>query len=233
MMIRFENRPVGPAPALLAWRTASSGPRPVVLWFHGFTADKGTHRPELELFADAGFLAIGVDAAGHGERRLVDFEQCLAGPPEQRHRLFLSLIAQTVAEVPAIIDGLPQNADAQRIAVGGVSMGACIVYGAIAADCRIRVAAALLGSPAWSAAGGGPPPRPGLLPALLSITAECDDVVPPAAARAMHEELASHSRSGREFVKYREIRGAGHMLDPRDWDQAVHEVSAWFSTHLR
>lgn len=231
-MISFENRPVGPAPALLAWRTAGVGPRPVVLWFHGFTADKGTHRPELELFADAGFLAIGVDAAGHGERRLVDFEQRLAGPPEQRHRLFLSLVAQTVAEVPAIIDALPRNADAQRIAVGGVSMGACIVYGAIAAERRIRAAAALLGSPAWSGAGSASLPRPGLLPALLSITAERDDVVPPVAARAMHEELASLSPSRREFLRYRELRGAGHMLDPRDWDQAVREASAWFTTHL-
>jgi alpha-beta hydrolase superfamily lysophospholipase len=40
---------------------------PTVLWFHGFTAGKATHRPEFATLAEAGFLAVGIDAAGHGE----------------------------------------------------------------------------------------------------------------------------------------------------------------------
>lgn len=231
-MIKFENRQIGPAPALVAWRDASIGPAPVVLWFHGFTADKATNRAELALFAEAGFLAAAIDAVGHGERRLDDFELRLSDSPDQRHRLFLSLVAQTVAEVPAIIDALPQIglADPQRIAVCGVSMGGCIVYGAVASECRIRAAAALLGSPAWTG-GDGTYPRASFPAALLSITAECDDVVPPTAARALHEELVPFYRDRPQSLGYREIRGAGHMLDPRDWDHAVREACSWFAAH--
>lgn len=228
----FQNQRIGPAPALLAWREASGGPLPVVLWFHGFTADKETNRPELDLFARAGFLAVGIDVAGHGERRLGDFDQRLAGSPEQKHRLFLALIAQTIAEVPAIIDALPviELADPRRIAVCGVSMGGCIVYGAIATERRIRAATALLGSPEWTGREG-PYPRAGFPAALLSITAACDDVVPPAAARTLHEELAPYYHGRPQALRYREIPGAGHLLDQRDWDAALREACAWFSTH--
>lgn len=232
MPTKLQNQRIGPAPALLAWREASAGPLPVVLWFHGFTADKETNRPELELFAQAGFLAVGIGAAGHGERRLDDFDQQLAGSPEQRHRLFLSLIAQTIAEVPSIIDALPriELADPKRISVCGVSMGGCIVYGAIASERRIRAATALLGSPAWTGRDDAYP-RAGFPAALLSITAACDDVVPPAAARVLHEELAPYYRDRPQALRYREIPGAGHMLDQRDWDAALREACVWFATH--
>lgn len=232
MPVTFHNQRIGPAPALLAWRDASAGPLPVVLWFHGFTADKDTNRPELEWLAEAGFLAIGIDAAGHGERRLDDFDQRLGGSPEHRHRLFLALVAQTVAEVPTIVDALSriERADPRRLAVCGVSMGGCIVYGAVATERRIRAAAALLGSPAWTGRQDSYP-RASFPAALLSITAGCDDVVPPAAARALHEELVRHYHDRPHALRYREIPGAGHMLDRQDWEAALREVSAWFSTH--
>lgn len=232
MAIRFEYRQVGPAPALLAERAQGEGRLPVVLWFHGLGTDKDMHRPQLELFADAGFLAIGLDAAGHGARRLDDLDRRLSASPQEKHRLFLSLVAQTVAEVPAIIDALLQGdlADPRRIAVGGVSMGGCIVYGAVAAEPRIRAAAALLGSPEWTGHEIAYP-RADFPAALLSITAEYDDVVPPAAARALHRDLASHYRDRPQSLRYREIRGAGHLLDPCDWDAAVREAGAWFATH--
>jgi hypothetical protein len=58
---------LGPAPALIV--RPDDTPRATLLWYHGLGVSKETHRPELERFARAGILAIGIDAAGHGERR--------------------------------------------------------------------------------------------------------------------------------------------------------------------
>ncbi|MBK8384811.1 MAG: prolyl oligopeptidase family serine peptidase [Candidatus Accumulibacter sp.] len=117
---------------------------------HGLGADKELHRSDLQRFAAAGLLAIGVDAVGHGQRRLPDFEQQFAQPPAQRERLFNTLVAQTVAELPGLLDALVDGglSDPQRLAVAGVSMGGCITYGAVSRDRRFRAAVALLGSPA-------------------------------------------------------------------------------------
>jgi hypothetical protein len=64
------------------------------------------------LLADAGFLAIGIDIVGHGERRYPDFEQRFPGH-DQPHAYdpaieanFLSDVLSTAQEVPAIIDDL-------------------------------------------------------------------------------------------------------------------------------
>ena len=54
-----------------------STPRPVVLFYHGLHSTKETHRKELESLATRGFLAVGVDAVGHGERRIEDLSQFL------------------------------------------------------------------------------------------------------------------------------------------------------------
>lgn len=234
MPIRLEEQRLGPAPALIAWPQSASRPPPAALWFHGLGADKHTHLPEIQLLAEAGFLAIGIDAAGHGARRLADFEQRFSGSAAQKHALFVSLVAQTIAEVPAIIDALfaSVQVDRRRVAVAGVSMGGCIVYGIAAAERRIRAAAALLGSPEWTGPGGSRRPDDSLFPtALLSITAASDEVVPPRAARALHQTLRGAYRETPQRLRYREIPGAAHLLDPEDWEAAVREAIAWLVTH--
>ncbi|HKH44870.1 MAG TPA: acetylxylan esterase [Thermoanaerobaculia bacterium] len=151
MTILFEKRRLGAAPALIARPSSARLPLPTVLWFHGFTAGKATHRPELATLAEAGFLAVGIDAAGHGERRLPDFEERFSGTKDETDREFYALVAATAAEVPGIIDLLRGAglADEARIGAAGVSMGGMITYGAAAIDPRIRAAVALLASPEW------------------------------------------------------------------------------------
>jgi alpha-beta hydrolase superfamily lysophospholipase len=84
--IDFSSRAVGGVPLLLAFPPAGDAPHPVVFWFHGFGVDKETHRKELEQLARAGFLAVGVDAAGHGARRLPDLDARQAAPHHQALR---------------------------------------------------------------------------------------------------------------------------------------------------
>src|SRR5215471_10432805 len=73
------------APALLLFRTSpqDSARQGTVLFYHGFGASKETSASVLSGLAAAGFLAVGIDGIGHGERRSVDFEARF--PPFEPH----------------------------------------------------------------------------------------------------------------------------------------------------
>ncbi len=232
MSIIWQTQRLAEVPALLAWREATRERLPVVLWLHGYTVDKQTNRAELEFFAQAGFLAVAVDAPGHGERRRADDAADDNLSPQQREQRLCAIVAQSVAETPAIVDALAGSelADVRRLAICGVSMGACSVYGALASEPRLRAAVALLGSPALAGLDGRSPGA-AFLAALLSITAACDAVVPPAAARALHAALAAGYRERPQALRYREIPAAGHLLDLPDWQAALCEARDWFRQH--
>jgi hypothetical protein len=224
MTVLFEHRRLGAAPALITRPSSARLPLPMVLWFHGFTADKATHRPELATLAGAGFLAVGIDAAGHGERRLPDFEERFSGTREETNREFYALVAETTAEVPGIIDFLcgAGLADEARIGAAGVSMGGMITYGAITADPRIRAAVALLASPEWPHPASPHLEIDRFFPtALLSITAGRDEAVPPTAARAFHSDLEELYRQHPERLRYVEIEDSLHMMTPEAWAWSI------------
>lgn len=222
-------------PALIVRPVGGDAPAPTVVWLHGFGADKELHLPELCCLAEAGLLAVGMDAVGHGQRRLADFEQQFSGSPAGNPRLFYRLVSRTAAELPQFIDMLVEGGltDPKRVAVAGVSMGGCIVYGAVTADRRIGAAAALLGSPEWLL-----PDSPHLAldrfspTALLSITAENDTVVPSAAAQALHTRLSPRYREHPDRLSYREIAGAPHFMSPEDWASAVGLAREWLTSFL-
>lgn len=232
MSITFEQRTVGAAPVLIAIPAASSGPLPLVLWFHGFGVDKEMHRPELQRLAEAGFLAVGVDAAGHGERRLPDLDERMAGTQEDALRTVLELAPQTAADVPTIIDVLAKEglADPERVAVAGISMGGYVVYSAVLVKPRIRAAVAILGSPEWPQ-GDSPHLHPATFArtALLSITAERDENVPPAAARALHHTLSEQFPAAHQ--RYLELPGEPHLMSAEGWATTMDEMLRWLRDH--
>jgi pimeloyl-ACP methyl ester carboxylesterase len=178
-----------------------AAPLPTVLWLHGLGADK-----ELAPARPAALCRgrpVGDRRRCGGSRAATakpDFEQQFARPPAQRERLFNTLVAQTVAELPGLLDALVDGglSDPQRLAVAGVSMGGCITYGAASRDRRLRAAVALLGSPAWIVCAAGAdavPRRASTRRRLLSITAENDCVVPPSSGtRPCTKQLASSLR---------------------------------------
>jgi pimeloyl-ACP methyl ester carboxylesterase len=231
--IALESRSIGGAPLLLAFPRTGDAPHPTVLWFHGFGVDKEVHRKELEQLARAGFLAVGVDAAGHGARRLADLDARQAAPHDEALRTMISLATRTADEIPAVVRALVDDglADADRVGTVGVSMGGYVVYQAVLVEPSIRAAVAILGSPEWPE--GDSPHRhlDGFRhAALLSITAERDENVPPTAARELHRHLATeHPEASQKYV---ELAGAVHLMSEEHWNRATGETLRWLTRHL-
>jgi hypothetical protein len=235
MSIPFQTRTIGGVPLLLATPEGAAAALPLVLWFHGFGVSKETHRKELRQLAEAGFLAVGVDAAGHGARRLPDLAARQAAPREQALHTMIELASQTADEVPGVVRALVDEglADGGRVGVAGVSMGGYVVYRAVLAEPAIRAAVSILGSPEWP---HGDSPHRHLdgfrRTALLSITAERDENVPPAAARELHRRLAE-AHPGSPLHRYVELPGAVHLMGEDDWNRTMDETLRWLTHHLR
>jgi uncharacterized protein len=65
------------APALVLFRGPAEdrARQGTILFYHGFGGSKETYVMVLSRLAEAGFLAVGVDGIGHGERRYPDFDE--------------------------------------------------------------------------------------------------------------------------------------------------------------
>jgi pimeloyl-ACP methyl ester carboxylesterase len=233
--VHFEARSLGSVPVLMARPASGAPPWPAVLWFHGFGADAAGNQAELARIASAGFLAVGIDAVGHGRRRLPDLDERIAAPSEEALATMLELAAATADELPALLRALQATglADVSLVSVVGVSMGGYIVYQALVVEPAIRVAVALLSSPEWPG-GGGPSEHLGALgrASLLSITAERDVNVPPDAARRLHRALEQRAPGSRRH-RYIELAGAEHLMNAEQWEQAMEETMRWLEGEAR
>ncbi|HYW51711.1 MAG TPA: hypothetical protein VE861_13945 [Gemmatimonadaceae bacterium] len=202
---------------------------PAVIWCHGFRADALAHARELERCAAAGFIAIGIDAVGHGARRDPDLASRLHRSPGGALPVMLQVVDDTVHEMPALLDALVREyaMDRSRVSMVGISMGAFIAYRCIASGIRLRSVIALLGSPERPDALS-----PHVLPmrfrdvALLSITAEHDASVPPAPVVAFHRVLDADTLR-RAPARHHVLRGTGHLTSAPEWDEAMHETLDW------
>lgn len=237
--------PLASAPALAMFRDIPEESAKVgtILFYHGFWQSKDSYMPILQRLAEAGFLAIGVDSIGHGERRYPDFHERF--PPIAPHLIgniqleaaFLSTVRATTQEVPLILDALIERrwAHAERIGIAGHSFGGFVTYAAIVADKRIQVAASVVGSPQWRLPW---PESPHLhldhfFPtALLSQVASKDTNALPEFAYALHQRLIPYYAQAPERLHYIEYPNASHDLSEEVWEQAWDMIVRWFITHL-
>jgi dienelactone hydrolase len=228
-MIALQRRTIAGVPLLFAATVTFDAPRPLVLWFHGFSADKDANTAELERIASLGVLVAGVDAVGHGERRRPDFDARKAAGDVRR--FMLELADATVAELAPLVAALAAEGliDPQRVAVVGVSMGGYLVYRAVARGLPLRAAVAVLGSPEWPGHADSPHMRLDAMRrvALLSITAERDASVPPEGARRLHAALGDDDRT-----RYVELAGAPHLVTGAQWAVIMDETLRWIDDHL-
>ena len=150
-----DKRTLAGAPALLV----GGGPpyRGTVLVYHGLGSEKETQEKEIFALARRGFLAVGIDAVGHGERRYSDFDERMKS--EAFHLDFLQMVRQTADEVPRLIEALRSQSDnLGKIGLTGISMGGCIAFAAAAAvsQSHLSAVAPILATPDWSLGGRRP-----------------------------------------------------------------------------
>jgi uncharacterized protein len=234
MEIELRRHTAAGVPLLLAAGGGARTPLPTVLWIHGYGANKEVHEKELRQLARAGFLAVGLDAVGHGERRLPDLDAIIAAPRAESLRSAAGFAAAAAAEVPAVLDALIADglADPQRLGLVGISMGGYAAYRAVVEEPRLAAVVALLGSPEWPHPAS-PHERLDAFAgtALLSITAERDENVPPGPARLLHQRLTAEPAPGRPH-RYIELPGGVHLMNAGDWATTIDETLAWLAQHL-
>jgi dienelactone hydrolase len=235
---------VAGVPALLRYRGSPevAAGRGTVLFYHGFGGTKERPDAYLTALAEAGFLAVSLDAVGHGERRLADFdlifnEERWDADFEATETDFLKLIDDTAAEVPSIIDDLLSRGWAREDGVGvsGRSLGGNVCYAAVLADTRVRAIAPIVGSPEWTLPRPHSPhhhPDRFFPAAILSQAAEFDEHCPPGPIRAFHAALKPWYTREPDRIRYVEYPGVGHFLTPELDAGSCARMVAWFERWL-
>jgi alpha-beta hydrolase superfamily lysophospholipase len=242
--VKSTRAAIGGVPALV--RSGGSpelaAERGTVLYYHGFSGDKERCEPYLTALAEAGFLAVSLDAAGHGERRLADFDVIFNDERwdadfEATETDFLKLIDDTAAEVPAVLDDLVARGWARpdRMGVCGRSLGGNISYAAVLADRRLRAAVSVVGSPEWTLPRAHSPhhhPERFFPVAILSQNAGHDEYVPAGPVRDFHARLEPWYAREPGRIAYVEYPDAGHFLTPELNADSCRRLVAWFERWL-
>jgi dienelactone hydrolase len=242
--ISQEQAVVAGVPALLTFLGPAELAKEhgTVLFYHGFGGAKERPAQYLTALAEAGFLAVSLDAVGHGERRFADFDTRFSDERWERdfagtETEFLQLIDATAAEIPAIIDELLARdwATANRIGVAGRSLGGNVAYAAVLADRRVRAAVSVVGSPEWTLPW---PESPHQFPdrfypaAIQAQAAEFDEHSPATQIRDFHIKLESFYTGDPSRNQYVEYHGAGHFLTPELNADSCNRLVAWFDRWL-
>ncbi|MEN1704637.1 MAG: alpha/beta fold hydrolase [Planctomycetota bacterium] len=109
---------------------------PVVLWMHGRTAYKELDPGRYSRWLRAGIAACSIDLPGHGER----FDESFQGP-----RRSLETIDRARREVDQVLrslfDEFGDHFDADRVAIGGMSLGGMVSLRRLCDDHFFRCAA--------------------------------------------------------------------------------------------
>lgn len=213
----------------------SAAERGTVLFVHGLGASKEVHLTDLERIAGSGFLAIGIDAAGHGERS----ED--AAPPHRELRAdrdaqLIQTVVATARELGPLVQMLEQAGLARRGSVGlcGVSMGGFVAYSA-ASSGHFGAVVSLLASPLWRS---DVPEHPAkhlaqFFPcALLSQLAGRDHLVDPREAFEFHALLEPYYAESPGKLSLLGYPDSGHFMREADWELAMARTLEWFERHL-
>ncbi|WP_158623783.1 alpha/beta hydrolase family protein [Corallococcus llansteffanensis] len=224
---------LGEAPALVVGEgsTVAPGPRGTVLLLHGLGASKEVQRPEAQLLARHGYLAVIIDAVGHGERRYPDFDRRFA--PDRAEQAFREVVSRSAAELPAVLGALAERGGSRPGAVGacGISMGGAILLEALGPELAVDAAVTVV----------APPPRghealerlARFFPTpLLMQTAGADTLVPSQDARDFHHALLPRYASAPERLRYFEHPGEEHMFTEAGWGRVWEEVLGWFNRFM-
>jgi uncharacterized protein len=230
------------------------GQRHLVIWLPGLTDSKESMHTFLGHLALAGYVALSFDPVDHGERsrfhEALDPDDGSFSVNGKSYRHFWSILAQTVEEVPVVIDwAIAELGVTSTVGVGGKSMGGDIAIAAAGHDQRISVVAACIATPDWLKPGSiyklSAPndkiqkqyerynPLTNLnnyqhKPAISFQCAAEDTMVPPDGATRFVEKLRSLYEDVPERLEVVLENGVGHELTETMWRNSL----AWFRRFL-
>jgi dienelactone hydrolase len=137
-------------PGLIIKKAGLTGRHPVVIDLHGTGGNKERDIPFLKDLANAGFIAVAIDAPWHGARTKagtgsVEYVQALLNTYHtgKGHPFFYD----TVWDTMRLIDYLEtrDDVDAKRIGLFGISKGGIETYLTMAVEPRVAVGAPAIG----------------------------------------------------------------------------------------
>ncbi len=207
-----------------------------IIFYHGLGASKDKQTKELEELACAGFLAIGVDNVGHGERLYKDFDERFSEDNPDRIKNILKTVWDTASEIKTLIYGLVSSKILinDKLGVAGISMGAFVSYAVATLEPRIKTIVSILGSPTWGDYIQSPHHNIDKYSevSLLSMNAGLDEIVPAEKAREFHMDLKKHYSDYDSRFKYIEYPNSGHFMEENDWNSCWQECMNWFEARL-
>ncbi len=233
--MRLERHIFGGVPIALLYAgpLEAARARGTLLCFHGLGSSKEEWLHDLTQVAECGFVDVGFDSYGHGERRDLAFTRTYDQAQPTFWPNFVSAIQETSAEVPRLIDDLTQRGltDPDRVGAIGVSMGGFIVYSALRLEPRLKAVVTLVSSPQWWGLEHPDSPHRHFEAfsrvRLLSLTAGRDEVVPNRFTYALHDRLRAHFSDYESRMAHHVYPASDHHLNP-DW----HEALRWLALHL-
>ncbi len=222
--------PHGPIPALAAGDPR--GARAGVVLGYGMSATMHVQWPQAERLAAAGYAVIIPEMPHHGLRADGYLDRMKDQPDAVTRPLFLDMVEECVAELPAHVDHLVA-AGARRIVCAGFSIAGYIALAGPARDPRVDLVVAFMADPAWDGRASSPhrAPEAYVGKGLFVVTGDDDAVVPPGPVRAFVRDLAA--RNGGAAERFVDLRyPGGHMMDPADWDDAWGRAIRWLDARL-
>ncbi|MEI6056587.1 MAG: dienelactone hydrolase family protein [Lentisphaerota bacterium] len=191
-----------------------------VIMYHGSSSSKEIHAKELSSLADAGFMAIGIDNVGHGERKYPNFEDLFSHDSPNMIENMLKAVNETALELPSIVEFLDKKFGLQDKSIGilGISMGALIVYKALSIAKSIRCAVAILGTPKFCAYETKDYLKSYAKTCLISLNASKDQYISNKETIRLHSMLKKRYRTYKERFLYKEYPDSGHFMLPEDWE---------------
>ena len=217
----------------------------IILVYHGLGADKFIQQKELAWLAEAGYLAIGLDAPHHGERRDDLLDQLSLKSNRKKHEMIVDLVIEATKEVPFIFDAISRRSSLP-IGLTGISLGGYITFNSVVLESRLGVAVPILASPDWMPSGKPATARviqlnnqaPVQFPdkfydkALLVINAGKDKFVPPQNSRQFVNELQIRFPDQQPQFQYLEYPESEHFMREEDWFDVWQKTINWFDEYL-
>ncbi|WP_224363069.1 alpha/beta hydrolase [Hyalangium versicolor] len=220
-------------------------PGPAVILLHGLRSNADDQRYDLDMLADAGLTAVGVDAPHHGRRWDGWTDHMGNGGPSAYHENILRLILEAAPDVSRVIDHLLWEGHGP-IGVAGVSVGAYTALTVATWDSRVQATVSLLGSPDWTPRDApmtheiwqlmqqAPVHRPAdcARNPLLLMNAGRDHLVPAHWARDFAQRSwDNHPWLGRH-VEYVEYPESDHFVRSEDWSDMWNRARGFLRWHL-